>query len=241
MKRVFYIAISIIACSLIFTSCLTSKVEQKSTSKAFKTLSFKEDLDYLITDISYPEFDNYPELSKKIKNTIFSNWESFKSYSKNDWQQLNDINARESKSSLPAYEYIVKTQVDTSSYKYISILINTYVYNGGAHGNTSLISYNFNCESSKYDNILTVTGLDYNKISEISRKQLYEKIITNNENITSPSQEDDLKEMINMGAFPQAGNYEIFTVGKKLIKIYFEPYSVAPYAYGIQTVDLKIE
>lgn len=241
MKRVFYSALCLCLITLTFTSCLSSKIEQKSTSKAYRTLNFKEDLDYLKTDISYPEFNNYPELSKRVKNTIFSNWESFKSYTKNDWYQINDVNARDSKSSLPPYEYIVKTQIETSSPNYISVLINSYVYNGGAHGNTTLISYNYNIKTGKYENILTVTGMDINKISEISRNQLYDRLINNNKDISSPSQIDDLKEMINMGAFPQIGNFEIFTIAKKNLTIYFEPYSVAPYSYGIQSVNLKIE
>lgn len=241
MKRLFYSVFVLVFITMFFTSCLTSKVVQKSTSKNYKTVSFKEDLDYLKTDISYPDFENYPELSKKIKNTIFSNWESFKNYSRSDWQQLAEINSKNSSSSLPPYEYIVKTQVDTSSQKYISVLINSYVYSGGAHGNTSLISYNYNFQNRKYDNIINVTGMDINTISGLCRKDLYKKLISNNDDIKSPSQEDDFMEMINMGAFPQAGNFEIFTVGKKIVRIYFEPYSVAPYAYGIQTVDLKIE
>ena len=47
--------------------------------------------------------------------------------------------------------------------------------------------------------------------------------------------------MINTGAFPQIGNFEIFTIAKKNLTIYFEPSSVAPYSYGIQSVNLKIE
>ena len=160
MKRVFYSVLCLCLIILTFTSCLSSKIERNSTSKAYRTLNFKEDLDYLKTDISYPEFNNYPELSKRVKNTIFSNWESFKSYTKNDWHQINELNARDSKSSLPPYEYIVKTQIETSSPKYISVLINSYVYNGGAHGNTTLISYNYNINTGKYENILTVTGMD---------------------------------------------------------------------------------
>lgn len=241
MKRVFYSVLCLCLIILTFTSCLSSKIERNSSSKAYRTLNFKEDLDYLKTDISYPEFNNYPELSKRVKNTIFSNWESFKSYTKNDWHQVNELNARDSKSSLPPYEYIVKTQIETSSPKYISVLINSYVYNGGAHGNTTLISYNYNINTGKYENILTVTGMDINKISEISRNQLYDRLINHNKDISSPSQIDDLKEMINTGAFPQIGNFEIFTIAKKNLTIYFEPYSVAPYSYGIQSVNIKIE
>ena len=45
--------------------------------------------------------------------------------------------------------------------------------------------------------------------------------------------------MINEGTFPQAGNFETFTIEKNIVTIYFEPYSVAPYSYGIQKVKIK--
>ena len=47
--------------------------------------------------------------------------------------------------------------------------------------------------------------------------------------------------MINEGTFPQAGNFEIFTTEKNNVTVYFEPYSVAPYSYGIQKVNIRIE
>ena len=54
-----------------------------------------------------------------------------------------------------------------------------------------------------------------------------------------PSEQDALREMINTGAFPQAGNFEIFTVDDDKLYVYFEPYSVAPYSYGIQKIRVK--
>lgn len=241
MKKLFYTALIFVLITVTFTSCLTTKIDSNKESRSYKTINFTEEADFLRTEITYPSFEAYPDLSKMIKNTIFSNWENFKSYSDKEWNDLNEINSKNGKSSLPPFEYLVQTEVYNSSSKYISILINTYIFNGGAHGNTNLISYNYNIDTSKYDKITTVTGMDYNQLSDIVRKKLYDKLITNNPNLTTPAQESDLREMINTGAFPQAGNFQIFTVGKQSVTVYFEPYSVAPYSYGIQKVELKIE
>ena len=46
--------------------------------------------------------------------------------------------------------------------------------------------------------------------------------------------------MINEGTFPHAGNFEIFTIEKNVVTVYFEPYSVAPYSYGIQKATIKL-
>ena len=55
----------------------------------------------------------------------------------------------------------------------------------------------------------------------------------------TPSEEDSIREMINTGAFPQAGNFEIFSVSGNKVFVWFEPYSVAPYSYGIQKIQIK--
>ena len=236
MKKLFYISLIVTAVIFGFASCATTQVSGKRKSPEYKTVLIDEKLDYLTTAIQYPSFDNYPDLSKIVKNTIVNNWESFKSYSKDEWNQMNAFNDR---AFIPPFEYKVVTSVYSTN-NYISVLINTYIFSGGAHGNTSLISYNYNLNSGKYENLTTVTKLNLNQISEICRNQLYEKLIAKNKNITKPSDEVDMKEMINTGAFPQAGNFEIFTVGKKTATVYFEPYSVAPYFYGIQTAEVKI-
>ena len=66
-------------------------------------------------------------------------------------------------------------------------------------------------------------------------------LIINNEILSTPSEIEQMQIMINEGSFPQAGNFEIFTVDKNIVTVYFEPYSVAPYSYGIQKAKIKIK
>ena len=81
--------------------------------------------------------------------------------------------------------------------------------------------------------------MTYNEISTLCRNHLYKKLIDDNKAAKNPAEKDALREMINMGAFPQAGNYEIFTVDGARVYVYFEPYSVAPYSYGIQKIQVR--
>ena len=90
-----------------------------------------------------------------------------------------------------------------------------------------------------YINILDATGMTYNEISSVCREQLYKRLIDNNKAAIPPAEKDSIREMINTGAFPQAGNFEIFTVDGARVYAWFEPYSVAPYAYGVQKVQVK--
>ena len=77
-----------------------------------------------------------------------------------------------------------------------------------------------------------------NNNQDAGAEPAYKKLIDNNKKM-APAEEDSLREMINTGAFPQAGNFELFTVDGSKVFVWFEPYSVAPYSYGIQKVQVK--
>ena len=116
--------------------------------------------------------------------------------------------------------------------------MNTYIFSGGAHGNTNLATFTYDTKAGKFINILDASAMSYNEISTVTRNTLYKKLIDNNKKLP-PAEEDSLREMINTGAFPQAGNFELFTVDGSKVYVWFEPYSVAPYSYGVQKVQVK--
>ena len=238
-KNSFYLICSILL-SFFFVSCATlpgGKKDSQKFSYTYKTVEVSEESEYLSTKIKYPQFTDFPDLNKRIENTILSNWKTFKTYSKSEWKSIVDLNNRGT-SKLPPFEYLVTFDVSGNK-NIISILLNTYVFNGGAHGNTSLTSLNYDTVNNKYINILQATGMNYNEISSVCRNTLYKRLIEDNKTALQPAQEDSMREMINTGAFPQAGNFEIFTVDGNKVYALFEPYSVAPYAYGIQKVQVK--
>lgn len=237
-KKIFNLILIIL--SLLFVSCATipgSTGGKSKHLKSYNTIEISENLDYLHTDIKYPEFSDLTELNKRIANTVVSNWKNFKTYSKSEWNEIAALNNR-GNGKLAPFEYVVTYEVSGNS-NIVSVLLNTYVFNGGAHGNTSLISLNYDISTGKYINIQQATELTYNEISEICRKQLYKELIEDNKSGMPPAEKDSMREMINTGAFPQAGNFEIFTVDGINVYALFEPYSVAPYAYGIQKVQIK--
>lgn len=237
-KKLFYIICTLLF-SLLFVSCATLPLnkEHKKITYSYKTVEISENLDYLETNIKYPEFTDLPDLNKRIANTVMSNWRNFKGYSKTEWNEIANLNNR-GNGKLSPFEYHVTFEVSGSS-SLVSIILNTYVFNGGAHGNTSLISLNYDTSSAKYLDIKSVSGLSYNEISERCRAVLYKRLIDDDKTGMPPSEKDSIREMINTGAFPQAGNFEIFTVDGTKIYLWFEPYSVAPYSYGVQRVQIK--
>ena len=237
VKKYIPLFLCILLC-FTFVSCasLSGLSDGGKISYSYKTVEINENQDYLTTKIKYPEFDKLPDLNKRIANTVNSNWKNFKSYSKTEWNEIVSLNNR-GNSKLPSFEYLVTYEV-TGNRNIISVIINTYIFSGGAHGNTSLVSFNYDTKNKKYLDIIQATSMSYNEISSICRESLYKKLINNKKSLP-PAEEDSLRAMINTGAFPQAGNFEIFTVAGNKIFVWFEPYSVAPYSYGIQKIQIK--
>ncbi len=236
-KSFHYLLITAIA--FLFVSCATLPGGNSDLkfSQKYQTVTIDENLNYLETKISYPQFENIPELNKRIENTIVNNWKSFKSYSKKEWNDIVALNVR-GDAKLPPFEYLVNCEVSGTK-NIISVLINTYIFSGGAHGTTNLASLNYNIETKKYIDIINATEMTYNEISSVCRNQLYKTLIDENKSAITPAEKDAMREMINTGAFPQAGNFEIFTVDGAKVYVFFEPYSVAPYSYGIQKIQVK--
>lgn len=238
MKNKLFYGIIALLLSYLFISCasLPGNNDSGKISFSYKTVEISENQDYLTTNIKYPEFEKFPELNKRISNTVNSNWKNFKSYSKSEWNEIVALNNRGS-SKLPSFEYLVTFEV-SGNRDIISVLLNTYIFSGGAHGNTNLATFNYDTKSGKFINILQATEMSYNEISSVTRNTLYKKLIDNNKKM-APAEEDSFREMINTGAFPQAGNFELFTVDGNKVFVWFEPYSVAPYSYGIQKIHVK--
>ena len=234
-RRLFY-GILLVVFNFCFISCATLS-ENKDGGKlsvSYKTVEITENQDYLKTNIKYPEFEKLPDLTKRIANTVKSNLKNFKSYSKSEWNEIAALNGRGS-SKLSPFEYLVTYEV-SGNRNTVSVLLNTYIFSGGAHGNTSLVSYTYDIKSGKYINIIQASSMSYNELSSVCRNELYKKILNNK---LPPAEYDSIRAMINTGAFPQAGNFEIFTVSGNKVFVYFEPYTVAPYSYGIQKIQVK--
>lgn len=113
---------------------------------------------------------------------------------------------------------------------YISYVLYTSIYTGGAHPNNIIITINYDRRNNK---IITINDLIRNQqilenISIESRKQLKQ-----NEDI---GKDKYSQEMLLAGTTPNIDNFKNFIFVKEGIKIYFEQYQVAPYSSGVLNV-----
>lgn len=244
LKR-FFNDFSLLIFTFLLFSCVTNRVDGDSDAEKIKNAKYQmvnknEELYYLDTQIKYPAFENYPEFSKRIANTVESNWKSFKSYCKEEWDSINQLNSMDgSKSCLPPFEYLVEAEV-TYSDQYVSVYLETYIFNGGAHGNVVIQTFCYDTQNKTYADITEATGYSYQQLSEACKKALVNRLIDQDPALPAV-QRDTFMQNINTEVFPQASNFEKFTLDGKIVNIYYEPYSVAPYSYGIQVVSLKFK
>lgn len=222
---------------MIFVSCKTTNVESEKTvskkSTKYTVIQLSEKSEYLNSLIKYPKFEDYSLLNKVVKNSVENYFNSFNRYAKSDWEELNKVRAIDN-IATPPFDYNVSFEVSETK-KYISVLLRTYINNGGAHGSTTLISYNFDKAENRLVNIVEATGLSYKELSKYCNAMIKSRLIKTN---SLGSSEKEIEEWVNEGTFPTPDNYEIFMMYDNYVKVFFEEYSVAPYALGEQTVDV---
>lgn len=217
---------------LCFSSCNTTG-DLIFSGKDYTEEYITEDEDYLTTNITYPKFINNPELNKIIKNTVESNWERFKTYSEKEWYEISNLN---SSRLMAPFQYMVSYNV-TYSGDIVSVFLSTYNYNGGAHGNTSITTYNYDRRKKEFLNITEASGYSYEELSDICNKDLYKQFIESEKFDLNQDAVENLDNMRREGTAPIAGNFQNFILDGNKVIIYFEPYSVAPYSYGIPEVE----
>lgn len=222
---------------MIFVSCKTTNVESEKTvskkSTKYTVVQLSEKSEYLNSLIKYPKFEDYSLLNKVVKNSVENYFNSFNKYAKSDWEELNKVRAIDN-IATPPFDYNVSFEVSETK-KYISVLLRTYINNGGAHGSTTLISYDFDKAENRLVNIVEATGLSYKDLSKYCNAMIKSRLIKTN---SLGSSEKEIEEWVNEGTFPTPDNYEIFMMYDNYVKVFFEEYSVAPYALGEQTVDV---
>ena len=228
----------LVCMSVVFiTACTSTKVEDDKKTNNLKVKysveKISDNFDYLKSSISFPQFDDIPVLNKTIKNSVENYYDSFKRYAESDWKELAEIRAKDN-AKLPPFDYNVSFEVSQTS-DFISVLLRTYIYDGGAHGSTNLSAYNFSKKNNKFVNIVEATGLSYKELSQYCNAELTKKFLKDNSQGIS---DQEIKEWVNEGTFPTPDNYEIFMIYDKYVTVYFEEYTVAPYAFGEQSVKV---
>ncbi len=185
----------------------------------YETKTNKQLSQYFEHNEVYPQFKNVPsEFNKKVEETVLGYFSA----------QVPGADFPESSPEeyYPREKYEFNSswtpmQVNEST---ISFLLRFWGYTGGAHGFSSLMSFNYDVKNQKEvaPRDLFPSDPNYLKtISDYARTDLRRQFGN-----------EGNEDMILAGTEPQEENFSVFTFTPKAITFYFGQYQVAPYAMG---------
>ena len=115
----------------------------------------------------------------------------------------------------------------------LSIIWKTASYTGGAHGNLEISTTTYDMKTGSLIDLYDVFGnldIALEQMGRYSAKVLARSL-------------GDMynEDMLRSGTAPEAENFSAFALIPAGIRIFFQPYQVAPWAAGPQTVDIPLD
>jgi hypothetical protein len=221
--------------------CKSNTKTQKITGTDFsyKQIIIEEKNKYAEIKVQYPQFAEYADLNKTVHTTVVDPYKAFKASVKQDWKEMDAVRRKTGSADVtPPFSYDVGCDPVVFNGRYISMLFTTYAMEGGAHGDTTLSSITYDINLKKIVSITEASGYSLEEIAAKCNDYFMKNLNYGN---GSRESEDDCTKWIAEGTAPEEKNYEKFTYDGKLLTVYFEPYIVAPYVYGIQKVEIQAE
>lgn len=205
----------------------------------FSVKKISADRKYLKTDIRYPQFKGYSGLNKIIRETITVPYKTFAETAENNWKETDDAR-RETGSTddTPPLEYDVICDPVISNDRYITMLITTYVFEGGAHGDTSLSSVTWDISRKRTVSITEASGCTLDEIAGACRTYLLDNLQYGGDDQES---KDSRVKWITDGTAVDEDAYTVFTCDGITTTVYFAPYQVAPHSSGVVQVPLAVK
>lgn len=230
MKKLLYIAV-MLAFAVIQINAQTMNI-------TYKTITDKNaDLNLTING-TYPQVDFGPEalmgvrgIAQDINNTLDTIVNQMIQSFTNDVSQMPNktVNGMGSSLEITSIASVISGTLLTAQIKQNSSIA------GAAHPLTTIHSFNYSIISSGILNIsnLFLSNSDYlNYISNYSMSQL--KAHAQKKGYTN------IDDMINQGASPDINNFNTWNITNDNLVITFNPYQVAPYVFGLQTVSIPL-
>lgn len=136
------------------------------------------------------------------------------------------------------YELSISHTVTYPSPRVASILWNIWSFTGGAHGMLDIVANNYD-RATGYPLLLEDLFVDPDlavlQFSKTARRVLAEPDDASEDGAGIPD------EMLMAGTEPVEDNFRTFIVIPSGIRLHFQPYQVAPWAAGPQSVDVTLE
>ena len=134
---------------------------------------------------------------------------------------------------LEKYELTCSYSISRPSADAVSVLFEIWTYTGGAHGNLDLITLNYS--------FITGQRLTLVDIFEDVDKALALMSATSREVLMRRLGGGVGEQMILDGTEPDVNNFSSLSLDPDGVRIHFQPYQVAPWAAGAQSVSMSLE
>lgn len=214
-KRIYILAILLFIAILAYLSSVRSKKIEIIESKA--------ENDLIRISISMPKFNylNDSKFQEELNNSIENKVKSFVEETRKIAQQDKEEGVQ-----LP-YEANVTTEIHYQDEDFVSLIIFYYQFTGGAHGLTSVETYNLDIKNSK---LLTLSDILSRDAQEIVKKEILSQI---------ESQSDFF--------FPEAKDYisnddifvRNFLIDSTGVTFLYNHYEIAPYSTGMPMFSIS--
>jgi hypothetical protein len=180
-----------------------------------------------VIKINYPYISGLDDFNRKVQDAINKEINSFKTNSLENDAAVKQIDPVDYAKYPRQYELDIgydKGEIDNNV---VSIILNVYNFEGGAHGANYFIAINYNPKTKKDIKLADLFPNQKNylqKISDFCIKDLTKQIIAKLGSTDGTWIQD--------GAGPKEENYSFFLINKHNIIFYFPQYQVAYGAAG---------
>lgn len=182
----------------------------------------KEENASLIVDAVYP-ITGTPQIDVILQKYVQDAVEEFK-------QEAPAIEPNSSYGKNSIYINFTRTKLFNQD-NYQSFRFDISTYTGGAHPNTVSHTLTFNMNTYQQLALADLFTPETNflkTLSTLSRESLKKQL------------DDSQVDMIDSGTEPSENNFHSWTLDGDNLNLHFDPYQVAPYAAGPQTVSIKL-
>ena len=174
---------------------------------------------------------HYPEFGSSAMDTVLE--KKAKQYALEGRTRLEQMRSAGPDDMVPFYDYSMSYEVVRSQADAADVVFTHSEYTGGAHGLSALETIMLDRDGNEIDpwSLFDDVESELPKISEAARKQLVEQLRDDYE---------DVESMIKKGTEPDRVNFSHMVRTDKGVRIYFDPYSVAPWSAGVLYIDYDL-
>lgn len=235
------LVVLVIATPIIYFYKTPKAKEIALKENKYERISYSTTTPYTKLNIDYILFDGKASaLNEKTLDLINALTDEHKKISEENWKARyetrgEDITIKEFPSDDEKFTINIEEEIIRND-DIVSVVINSYEFSGGAHGSNIIYTFNYDIKNNKEITLKDYTKKNPKFLEEISSKSrlLLEKELNATENELD-------KDWIKEGTEPKEDNFKTFSIFPDgTFRFYFGEYQVAPYVFGISSVDIKI-